>query len=111
MLAGYSAVAHSRYRGAAILSMPAGVLMLAFPGLTTPQAGKIMLLASMLLLISVLVTGDALRLWRRRASEVQARLARLQPSTPKPPGRRSGSQAPAARPGAGLRAGLRDRPG
>lgn len=75
--AAYSAVAHSRYRGLAMFSMPAAVFILAYPGVAPPQ-GNYALLTSLQVFISVLIAGHAVRQWRGRASASQARLVRLQ---------------------------------
>jgi len=70
----YSAVAYSRYRGAALLSLPAAVLILAFPG---AFPGGYLLLAAVLLCIPVAMAGNAMRRWRQQAAQTQARLDRL----------------------------------
>ncbi len=76
-VAAYSALAYSRFHGAAMLCMPAaGLLVLtAFHG-TMPQLrdGS----AALLLLGPILVAGNAMHLWRRQAGDSQARLDRLQ---------------------------------
>jgi signal transduction histidine kinase len=77
ILAAYSAVAYSRFRGAAMLCVPAGGLLAtaAFHG-TLPQLpdGSI----ALWLLVPILVVGNAMHIWRRQAGDSQARLARLQ---------------------------------
>jgi signal transduction histidine kinase len=76
--AAYSAVAHSRYRGAALLSMPAVVVVLVVRGMAPTQSGNYTMLVILLAFImTVLVVGNAARLSRRRASESQARLLGL----------------------------------
>jgi signal transduction histidine kinase len=76
--AAYAAVVHSRYRGAAMLSMPAALLALPVPPQLPAPSGKYMLLLAQLVFISVLFVGNGLRLWRRRADESRAGLVRLQ---------------------------------
>ena len=77
--AAYSAVAHSRYRVAALLSMPAVLVVLVVRGLWPPPIGNYTMLATLLVFIMVvLAVGNAARLNRRRAGESQARLLRLQ---------------------------------
>jgi signal transduction histidine kinase len=74
--AAYSAVVHSRYRGAALLSTPAAVVVLALHGVGPVQSGNYTLLVTLLVFMAVLTVGNAVRLSRRRASESQARLLR-----------------------------------
>jgi signal transduction histidine kinase len=77
IVAAYSAVAYSRFRGAAMLCVPAGGLLAtaALHG-TLPQLpdGS----TALWLLIPILVVGNAMHIWRRQAGDSQARLARLQ---------------------------------
>ena len=68
--AGYSAVAYSRYRGAAILSMSAAFFVLAFPRQT--QASNFTLLLAALVLVPALIAGNAAYLWRRRLLRLNA---------------------------------------
>jgi signal transduction histidine kinase len=77
MLAAYSAVLHSRFRGAAVISVLAAGLMVtaAFPNTTPPLPGR---LTALLMLIPVVLVGNAMRLWRRRAGDSQARLQTIQ---------------------------------
>ncbi len=76
--AAYSAVAHSKHRVAALLSMPAVVVVLVVRGVAPAQSGNYTLLVILLVFImAVLVVGNAARLSQRRASESQARLIRL----------------------------------
>ena len=78
-VAAYSAVVYSRYRVAAVVCVPlAGLLVAtAFPALAEPLRlpGPA---AIMLGLLPVVYVGQAMRKWRRRVSESQARLDRLQ---------------------------------
>jgi signal transduction histidine kinase len=77
MVAAYSAVVHSRYRSAALVSVPlAGVFVTAaFPDTTPPLPGRF---TALLVLIPVAMVGNATRLWRRRAGDSQARLQSVQ---------------------------------
>jgi signal transduction histidine kinase len=76
--AAYSAVAHSRHRTAALLSTPAAVVVLVFPGTGWAPSGNCMFLLTLVVAImAVLVGGHAARLSRRRAGESDARLIRL----------------------------------
>jgi signal transduction histidine kinase len=76
-VAAYSALAYSRFHGAAMLCMPAAGLLVvtAFHG-TMPQLrdGS----AALLLLGPILLAGNAMHAWRRQAGDSQARLDRLQ---------------------------------
>ncbi len=78
VLAAYSAVAYSRFRGAAIFSMPAaGFLDVIYlrnnPSSSLPPAGM-----AILILFPVLIAGNTIGQWRRGASESKARLLQLQ---------------------------------
>jgi signal transduction histidine kinase len=75
--AAYSAVVHSPYQGAALLSTPAAVFALAFPGASPMQSGNYKLLIALLVFVAVMVVGIAVRLSRRRESESQDRLLRV----------------------------------
>jgi signal transduction histidine kinase len=76
--AAYSAVTHSRYRVAALLSTPAVLVVLVVRGLWRPPIGNYTMLATLLVFVMVVLTvGNAARLSRRRAGESQARLLRL----------------------------------
>ena len=77
VLAAYSAVVHSPYRRAAIISVPAaGILAAAaFPDAAPALPGRYTVL---LVLIPVVLAGHAMHLWRRQAGDSQARLLRLQ---------------------------------
>jgi signal transduction histidine kinase len=76
--AAYSAVAHGRHRVAALVSMPAVLVVLVARGLWPPPMGNYTMLAALLVfLMVVLAVGNAARLNQRRASESQARLLRL----------------------------------
>jgi signal transduction histidine kinase len=71
--AAYSAVVHSRYRGAALLSMPlAAVLIMAiFPNTTLPVPGRA---TPLLIFIPIMIVGNAVHLWTRRADDSSTRL-------------------------------------
>jgi signal transduction histidine kinase len=77
VLAGYSAVAHSRFRGAAVLGvLLAGLVMaVAISGGTVQLPGRF---AGLLILIPVALVGNAVHLWRREAGDSQQRLAHAQ---------------------------------
>ncbi len=77
VLAAYSAVAHSPFRRAAIMSVPAACILVAtaFPGVAPALPGRY---TALLVLIPVVLAGNAMHLWRRRAGDSQDRLLRLQ---------------------------------
>ena len=77
VVAAYSALAYSRFYGAAMLCVPAAGLLItaAFHG-TLPQLRDSS--ATLLLLGPILVAGNAMHVWRRQAGDSQARLHRLQ---------------------------------
>jgi signal transduction histidine kinase len=76
--AAYSAVAHSRHRPAALVSMPTVLVVLVVRGLWPAPAGNYTMLATLLVFImTVLAVGNTARLSQRRAGESQARLLRL----------------------------------
>jgi signal transduction histidine kinase len=76
-LAAYSAVAYSRFRGAAVICvLLAGlVITIAIPD-SVPQVPA--RFGALLFLVPVVLAGNAMHLWRRRAGESQQRLARAQ---------------------------------
>jgi signal transduction histidine kinase len=79
VLAAYSAVVHSRFRLAAMISVPlAGLLVAtAFPTVVQPLRlpGQV---AALLGLMPVLYVGQAVHQWRGRVRDSQARLDRMQ---------------------------------
>jgi signal transduction histidine kinase len=77
VLAAYSAVAHSRFRGAAVLGVLfAGlVITAAFPDSAPPLPGRF---GALLMLIPVVLVGNAVHMWRSQAGDSQQRLARAQ---------------------------------
>ena len=77
VLAAYSAIMHSRLRGAAVLSLLlAGIMVTAlFTDTEVPQPGRFSVL---LILITVVLVGNAVRRWRRQAGDSQERLHRAE---------------------------------
>ena len=75
--AAYSAVVHSRYRGAAVLSMPlVTVLVIAlFPDTSPPIPARA---TPLLIFIPIMIVGDAVHRWARRAGDSGERLRRAQ---------------------------------
>jgi signal transduction histidine kinase len=77
VVAAYSALAYSRFHGAAMLCLPvAGLLVTGTLHGTMPQLRDSS--ATLLLLGPILVAGNAMHIWRRRVGDSQARLDRLQ---------------------------------
>jgi signal transduction histidine kinase len=77
IVAAYSAVAYSRFRGAAMLCVSAaGLLATSALHGTVPQLPNGT--TTLLLLIPILMVGNAMHIWRRKAGDSQARLAGLQ---------------------------------
>ncbi len=78
VLAAYSALAHSRYRGAAIVSMPASgwldAIYLRNHSMSSLPGTDVVLL----ILLPVLVAAITVSQWRRRAAESRVRLLGLQ---------------------------------
>jgi signal transduction histidine kinase len=77
VVAAYSAIVHSRFRGAAVLSvlLAAVTVTAVFPDTTPRVPGRF---AALLILVPVVLVASATRLWRRRAGDSQDRLARVQ---------------------------------
>jgi signal transduction histidine kinase len=77
VLAAYSAVVHSPFRHAAITSVFAAgsLIAVAVPDAAPALPGRF---TALLVLIPVVLAGNATLLWRRRAGDSQARLLRLQ---------------------------------
>src|SRR6516162_4651409 len=75
--AAYSAVVHSRYRGAAVLSMPlVTVLVIAlFPDTSPPIPARA---TPLLIFIPIMIVGDAVHRWARRAGDSGERLRQAQ---------------------------------
>ena len=75
--AAYSAVVHSRYRGAALLSMPlATVLVIALFADTAPPIPA--RATPLLIFIPIMIVGNAVHRWARRAGDSGARLRQAQ---------------------------------
>jgi signal transduction histidine kinase len=77
VLAAYSAVAHSRFRGAAVISVLLAGLMVtaAYPDTAPPLPGRF---TALLILVPVVLVGNAVSMWQRRAGDSQEQLARAQ---------------------------------
>ena len=74
--AAYSAVAHSRFRGLALLSLPlAAVLIIGIFGGATPEFPQWSI--PLILFIPIMIVGNAIHVWRRRAGDSQAQLLHL----------------------------------
>ena len=75
--AAYSAVVHSRYRGAALLSMPlVTVLVIALFADTAPPIPA--RATPLLIFIPIMIVGNAVHRWARRAGDSGARLRQAQ---------------------------------
>src|SRR6516162_5808619 len=75
--AAYSAVVHSRYHGAALISMPlVTVLVIALFANTSPPIPP--RATPLLIFIPIMIVGDAVHRWARRAGDSGARLRRAQ---------------------------------
>jgi signal transduction histidine kinase len=75
--AAYSAVVHSRYRGAALLSMPlATVLVIALFADTAPPIPA--RATPLLIFIPIMIVGDAVHRWTKRAGDSGERLRQAQ---------------------------------
>jgi len=77
VLTAYSAVTRSRFRGAALISVPlAGLVITAiFANTAPPLPGRF---AALFVLVPVTLVGNAVQTWRRRADDSQARLRHAQ---------------------------------
>jgi signal transduction histidine kinase len=77
VLAAYSAVVYSRSRGLALLSLPvAGVIVsAAFQDTTPPLPGRA---TALVVLVAIMIVGNAARVWKQRARDSQARIGHLQ---------------------------------
>ena len=78
LAAAYAAVVYSPYWLLAMLGMPAALLVLATAAVSNAQSGNYQLLTALLVFVATLIVGNAVRLGRRRASDSQARLHRVQ---------------------------------
>ena len=85
--AAYSAVVHSRYHGAALLSMPlVTVLVIALFADTAPPIPA--RATPLLIFIPIMIVGNAVHQWARRAATPARGFARPRPSTRRRPGAR-----------------------
>jgi signal transduction histidine kinase len=77
IFAAYCAVAYSRFRGLALLSVLLAALIVtaAFPNTTPPLPGRF---TALLMLIPAAAVGSAVHSWRRRAGDSAERLRRAQ---------------------------------
>jgi signal transduction histidine kinase len=77
VLAAYSAVVYSRFRGLAVLSLPlAGVIITAaFKNTAPPLPGR---MTALVLLVAIMLVGNTVHVWKQRAGDSQARMGRLQ---------------------------------
>jgi signal transduction histidine kinase len=76
VFAAYNAVVRSRFRGPALLSLPlaAVAVMAVFPNTAPPLPARA---TPLILFIPILIVGNAVHVWRRRAGDSQDRLRRL----------------------------------
>jgi signal transduction histidine kinase len=77
LFAAYSAVVHSRFRRAAVLSvlLAAVLVTAAFTDTSIPQPGR---LTALFVLVPVVLVGNAMRRWRQQAGASQERLQRAE---------------------------------
>ncbi len=77
IFAAYCAVAYSRFRGLALLSVLLAALIVtaAFPNTTPPLPGRF---TALLMLVPAAAVGSAVHSWRRRAGDSAERLRRAQ---------------------------------
>jgi signal transduction histidine kinase len=77
LLAAYSAIVHSRFRGAALISVlfVAVAVTAANPNTSVPQPGRF---TALFMLVPVVLVGNAVHQWKLRAGDSQARLARAE---------------------------------
>jgi signal transduction histidine kinase len=77
VLAAYSAVVHSPYRGGALISVPVAAVIITaeFPDTAPPLPGRF---AALFVLVPVALFANAVQVWRRRAGDSQARLRHAQ---------------------------------
>jgi signal transduction histidine kinase len=77
LLAAYSAIVHSRFRGAALISVlfVAVAVTAAYPDTSVPQPGRF---TALFMLVPVVLVGNAVYQWKSRAGDSQARLARAE---------------------------------
>jgi len=77
VLAAYSAIVHSRFCGAALISvlLAAVVVTTAYPDTSVPQPGRF---TALFILVPVVLVGRAVHQWKRSAGDSRERLARVQ---------------------------------
>ncbi len=77
IVAGYSAVVHSRHRGPVLLSVPlaGGLILGAVPGSAPPVPARFM---PFLVLVPIAVIGEAMWRWRGRARASRMRIGRIE---------------------------------
>lgn len=77
VFAAYGAVVYSRFRGLALLSLAlAGVIVsAAFQNTAPPLPGRV---TALVVLVAIMIVGNAVRVWKQRARDSQARIGRLQ---------------------------------
>jgi signal transduction histidine kinase len=77
LLAAYSAIVHSRFRGVAVLSVLLAAVMVtaAYPDTAPPLPARF---AALFMLVPVVLVGNAVRRWRHQAGDSQERLRRAE---------------------------------
>jgi signal transduction histidine kinase len=77
VFAAYCAIVYSRHHGLALLSLPLAGLILtaAFQNTAPPLPGRV---SALVILLAITAVGNAVRVWRARAGDSGARLARAQ---------------------------------
>ncbi len=78
VFAAYSAVNYSRFRGGAIVSMPAAGFLDVIYVHNNPTSSLPPVATAILVLFPVVIAGNTIGQWRRQASESKARLVQLQ---------------------------------
>jgi signal transduction histidine kinase len=73
----YSAVVHSRFRGAALVSLPCAtaLVMVRFPDSAPPLPARA---TPLLIFLPIVIVGNTVHLWTRRAGDSQAHLRQAQ---------------------------------
>ena len=76
VLAAYSAIVHSRFRGAAVLSvlLATVVVTAVYPDTSVPQPGRF----TLFIFVPVVLVGSAMRRWRHQAGDSAERLRRAE---------------------------------
>jgi signal transduction histidine kinase len=77
VVAAYSAVVHSRFRGAALISLSVAIalIMARFPNSAPPLPARA---TPLLVFLPIMIVGNTVHLWTRRAGDSQAHLRRAQ---------------------------------